>query len=58
MAALRAIADKLLDQAESGDMAALKELGDRVEGKPTQLIAGDEDAAPIQAAIRVIFGRD
>jgi phage gp29-like protein len=48
MAALRAIAERLLDQAEQGDMAALKELGDRVEGRPTQLIAGDEEAGPIR----------
>ena len=55
---LNALADRLLEKAAEGDMAALKELGDRLEGKPTQLIAGDADAAPIQAAVRVIFGRD
>jgi len=40
---LRKIADKLLDMAEEGDLGAIKELGDRIDGKPTQTIAGDKD---------------
>lgn len=40
---LERIADKLLDMAEGGDMDAIKELGDRIDGKPTQAIAGDAD---------------
>jgi hypothetical protein len=52
MAALRAIADKLLDQAEAGDMAALKELGDRVDGKPAQSVdIGNADGKPFLQAI-------
>jgi hypothetical protein len=43
-AALDELADKLLDMCAEGDLAALKELGDRLEGKPTQIIAGDEEA--------------
>jgi len=34
--ALDELAEKLLANAEQGDMAALKELGDRLEGKPAQ----------------------
>jgi hypothetical protein len=34
--ALATLADKLLDNCEEGDMAALKELGDRLEGKAVQ----------------------
>lgn len=38
---LRALADKLIDKALEGDVAALKEIGDRVDGKPVQALAGD-----------------
>lgn len=41
--AIDELAEKLLERAEAGDIAALKELGDRLEGKPTQTIAGDPD---------------
>jgi len=37
---LRRIAEKLLDKAEEGEIAAIKEIGDRLDGKPTQVIAG------------------
>jgi len=51
---LRRIADKLLNMAEEGDLQAIKELGDRVDGKATQTVeakgnfivtlnSGDED---------------
>ncbi|MDE2022270.1 MAG: hypothetical protein KGI71_05170 [Patescibacteria group bacterium] len=33
---LNKLADKLIDAAAEGDMAALKELGDRLDGKPHQ----------------------
>ena len=33
---LRAIARAHLEKARSGDMAAIKELADRIDGKPTQ----------------------
>ncbi len=35
---LRRIAEKLLDSAEAGDMQAVKELGDRLDGKPGQAL--------------------
>ena len=35
---LRRIAEKLLDKAEEGDLGALKELGDRIDGKTTQQV--------------------
>ena len=38
MGALMELADKLLDNAMAGDMAALKELGDRMDGKPQQTL--------------------
>jgi len=35
---LRKIAEALLDKAAEGDIAAIKELGDRLDGKATQQI--------------------
>ena len=47
--ALNQIAEKLIEAAENGEAWALKELGDRFDGKPAQsvTVAGDEDA-PLQ----------
>lgn len=42
--AIDELADKLLEACYGSDLAALKELGDRLEGKPTAVIAGDPDA--------------
>ncbi len=33
---LRQLADKLIDAAMNGDVQALKEIGDRIDGKPSQ----------------------
>ena len=41
--ALDALAEKLLTLCDGGDISALRELGDRLEGKPVQVIAGDPD---------------
>ena len=35
---IRAIAEALIEKAASGDVSAIKELGDRVDGKSTQQI--------------------
>ena len=45
--ALDALAEKLLERCAEGDMTALKELGDRLEGKSVQVIAGDEERPPV-----------
>lgn len=44
---LRALADKLIDKALEGDVPALKEIGDRADGKPAQQLnlAGHDGAA-------------
>lgn len=52
---LRKIADKLIDMAEAGDLAAMKELGDRLDGKAAQSVAltgaeGTDLFAPLVAA--------
>lgn len=41
--ALDELAEKLLVNCDEGDLQALKELGDRLEGKPAQVIYGDEE---------------
>ena len=43
---LRRIAEKLATLAENGDLAAIRELADRLDGKPAQII--DRDDAPIR----------
>ena len=47
---LRAAAEKLLDLAADGEMWAVKELGDRLDGKPTQQT---EISGPDGGAIQV-----
>lgn len=42
-AKLRSLADKLIEKAEGGDVTALKEIGDRIDGKAVQTIAGDPE---------------
>ena len=42
--AIDELADKLLELVATGDLAALKEFGDRLDGKPAQTIAGDPEA--------------
>lgn len=44
---LRQIADTLIDLAAQGDIQAIKELGDRIDGKPAQAITG-ADGGPIE----------
>lgn len=41
---LEDLADKLLDAVMLGDMTAVKELGDRYDGKPKQTIGGDAES--------------
>jgi hypothetical protein len=46
---LRAMADKIVELALDGDIQAIKEIGDRLEGKPAQRteIVGD-DGGPVE----------
>jgi len=47
--ALDDLAEKLLTKCDEGDMGALRELGDRIEGKPAQTIeASGPNGGPIQ----------
>ena len=40
---VRDAADKLLDLAAAGEAWAIKELADRLDGKPAQTVAGDPE---------------
>lgn len=51
---LRSIARKLLEKAAEGDMQAIKELGDRIDGKvPQGIIGGDEEDNPVKVVTEV-----
>jgi len=45
---LRKIADALADKAISGDVQAIKEVADRLDGKVAQSITGDDELDPIK----------
>jgi hypothetical protein len=49
---LRALADKLIDRALEGDVQALKEVGDRADGKAIQAIANEGDTPFVVQVIR------
>lgn len=52
---LDALADKLLDLVAAGELNALKEFGDRLDGKPSQMLIhnGDEDGGPVNVEARI-----
>ena len=53
---LRAIADKLAEMAADGDIQAIKEIGDRLDGKPKQaIVGGDEGDQPLIVRIERII---
>ena len=55
-AALQALAEKLLTACEEGDLTALKELGDRVEGKAIQAVeVAGADGGAIEQNLTVTF---
>lgn len=53
--ALRKLANKLLNNCDKGDINALKELGDRLDGKATQQITGQDDKPLIPSTIEIIL---
>ncbi|WP_038934620.1 hypothetical protein [Bradyrhizobium japonicum] len=44
--ALRRVADQLLDKAEEGNLAYIRELIDRLDGKPVQVV--DRQNVPLE----------
>jgi hypothetical protein len=49
--ALRAIARALMEQAAGGDIQAIREFADRVDGKVPQGHGGDDELGPVQQVI-------
>jgi len=47
---LRLLADRCVKSALEGDMSAIKEIGDRLDGKPTQH-HGQDEAAPFKMIV-------
>jgi hypothetical protein len=58
--ALDKLADKLLTKVEEGDVSAIKELGDRLDGKVPQAIGGADDLPPVSVIVTGVprAGRD
>lgn len=50
---LRAVADALVAKAIAGDVPAMKEIADRLDGKVPQALVGDDDADPINFVGRI-----
>jgi hypothetical protein len=47
-AGLDQIADKVVSAAYAGEQWAIKEIGEREDGKPAQAIVGDDDLPPVR----------
>ncbi len=54
---LRAVADALVDKAISGDVPAIKEIADRLDGKVPQTHGGDEENPIAVELIRRVIVR-
>lgn len=52
---LREVADALVAKAISGDVQAIKEIADRLDGKPAQAIVGDDDEAPVKHVLEIAW---
>ena len=52
--ALRKVARALLTKAASGDVHAIREIGDRMDGKVAQAVVGDDRSGPIMIVTGVI----
>lgn len=52
--ALDALADALVAAGMAGEVNALKELGDRLDGKVPQAIVGDSDEDPINVVNKIV----
>lgn len=51
---LRAVADALVSKAISGDVPAIKEIADRLDGKVPQALVGDDDEPPINLVTKIV----
>lgn len=51
---LRAVAEALVNKALTGDVPAIKEIADRLDGKVPQALVGDDNENPINVVAKVI----
>lgn len=51
---LHLLAEALVLKAQAGDVNALKEIGDRIEGKVPQAVVGDDEADPIKVVTKIV----
>jgi len=56
---LNIIADKLCKMAVDGDIQAIKEIGDRLEGRPRQAVdhSGNEEDGSIGVTFKTVYAR-
>jgi GH15 family glucan-1,4-alpha-glucosidase len=52
--ALDALADALVAAGLAGEVNALKEIGDRIDGKVPQAIVGDDDESPVNVVHKIV----
>lgn len=50
---LRKVADALVDKAMTGDVPAIKEIADRLDGKVPQAVVGDDEFDPVRLITRI-----
>jgi hypothetical protein len=50
---LREVADALVSKAISGDVQAIKEVADRIDGKVPQALVGDDESDPINLVTEI-----
>lgn len=50
---LRAVADSLVQKAIAGDVPAIKEIADRLDGKVPQAVVGDDEHDPISVITEI-----
>lgn len=50
---LRAVAEALVSKAITGDVQAIREIADRIDGKVPQAVVGDDEFDPINMVTRI-----
>lgn len=54
---LELLADKIVAEGLAGNIEAIKEIGNRLDGKPVQPVAGDDDAPPLRIIVETGIAR-